>query len=107
MKRKFMNKLLVLVFAMALTTSPSQAKAKEPKGKLKIITVKAHSVYFKVDQSFVGGTIEVYDANKTLLESEELPHTHTMVFFDEKPSGNYFIKVKKGDKTIEFGYVHI
>jgi len=101
-----MKNVVVLLFAMMLSAS-AFAKEKQPKGKLKIITVKSHSVYFKVDQSFVGGTVEIYDSNKILLEAEELPHTHTMVFFDEKPSGKYFIKVKKGNKTIEFGYVHI
>ena len=102
-----MNKVVALLFVVMLSTSFSQAKEREPKGKLRIITVKPHSIYFKVHQSFVGGTVEVYDANQTLLETEALPHTHTMVFFDEKPSGKYFIKVKKGNQTIEFGYVHI
>ena len=102
-----MKNVVVFLFAMMLTTSISFAKDKESRYKLKIITVKQHSIYFKVDQSFVGGTVEVYDSNKVLLETEDLPHTHTMVFFDEKPSGQYFIKVKKGKKTIEFGYVNI
>ena len=102
-----MKKVVALLFAVMLSISFSQAREKEPKGKFKIITVKPHSVYFKVHQSFVGGTVEVYDANQRLLETEQLPHTHTMVFFDEKPSGKYFIKVKKGNKTIEFGYVNI
>jgi len=102
-----MNKVAALLFAVMLNTSFSQAKGKEPNDKLKIITVKPHSVYFKVHESFIGGTVEVYDANQKLLETEALPHTHTMVFFDEKPSGKYFIKVKKGKKIIEFGYVHI
>ena len=102
-----MKNVVVILFVLMFATSASFAKGKEPKPELKIITLKPHSVYFKVDQSFVGGTVEVYDANKTLLETEELPHTHTMVYFDEKPSGKYFIKIKKGNKTLEFGYVHI
>lgn len=102
-----MKNIAAILFVLMFATSASLAKEKEPKRELKIITLKPHSVYFKVDQSFVGGTVEVYDANKTLLEAEELPHTHTMIYFDEKPSGKYFIKVKKGNKTVEFGYVHI
>lgn len=102
-----MNQVVALFFAVMFTTTISHAREREPKGKLEIITVKSHSVYFKVDQSFVGGTVEIYDSNKTLLGSEGLPHTHTMVFFDEKPSGKYFIKVRKGNKAIEFGYVNI
>lgn len=83
------------------------AKPKEPKSDIKIITVKSHSVYFKVDHSFVGGTVEVYDASQKLLETEKLPHTHAMIIFNDKPSGKYFVKVRKGRKVIEFGYVHI
>ncbi|HTH57469.1 MAG TPA: hypothetical protein VL728_15570 [Cyclobacteriaceae bacterium] len=101
-----MKNVVVLLFVVMLTTS-SFSMGKEPKEKLKIISVKSHSVYFKVDPSFVGGVVEVYDANKMLLAAEELPRTYTMVFFDEKPSGKYFIKVTKGNKTIEFGYVNI
>jgi len=102
-----MKNVAVILLAVMFATSASFAKEKEPKVKLKIITLKPHSVYFKVDQSFVGGKVEVYDATQTLLETEELPHTHTMVYFDEKPSGKYFIKIKKGNQTVEFGYVHI
>jgi hypothetical protein len=99
-----MKNVIGLFTILMLVTFTTVAR---PKGKVKIIALKSHSVYFKVDKSFIGGSVEVYDANQNLLESEELPHTHTMVFFHEKPSGKYFIKVKKGEKTIEFGYVHI
>ena len=102
-----MKNIAVMLFMLMFAASTSFAKEKEPKRELKIITLKPHSVYFKVDQSFVGGTVEVYDANNTLLETDNLPHTHTMIYFDEKPSGKYFIKIKKGNKTVEFGYVHI
>ena len=102
-----MKNLAALLIVTMLTASVSLAKSNDDGSDVKIITVKSHSVYFKVKRAFVGGTVEIYDANQNLLESEGLPHTHTMVFFDNKPSGTYFIKVKKGNKTVEFGYVNL
>jgi hypothetical protein len=103
-----MKTVVSVLMVLVLSVTVSLAKTKESNSShLKIIAVKSHSIYFKVHHSFVGGTVEVYDANQNLLESEDLTHTHTMVFFHEKPSGKYFIKVKKRGKTIEFGYVNI
>ena len=106
-KEKIMKNLVGLLAIMMMTVSVAFAGPKKPKSDLKIIAVKSHSVYFKVDKSFIGGTVEIYDSNKTLLEAEYLPHTHTMVFFHEKPSGKYMIKVRKGNKKVEFGYINI
>lgn len=106
-ERNIMKNLVGLLAVMMMTASIAFAGPKKPKSDLKIIAVKSHSIYFKVDKVFIGGTVEIYDSNKTLLEAEVLPHTHTMVFFHEKPSGKYMIKVKKGNKKIEFGYIHI
>ncbi len=95
MNFKTLKNPAVLLVALILAVSISFARSEEPKSDIMIIAVKSHSVYFKVDESLVGGRVEVYDANKTLLEAEELPNAHTKVFFNEKPSGKIHDQSKK------------
>ena len=96
-----------LLALLMLAASVSFAKGKQPKVDYKIISFKNHSLYFKVDKSFVGGTTELYDENNNLIETEGISHTHTMVDFENAPTGKYLIKVKKGNKTTEFSYKNI
>ncbi len=88
---------------MLLIASVSFAKPK-PRNDFKILSVKKNVLYFKVDRAFVGGVVEIYDANKKFMEADSLPHTHTMIYFDEMPSGHYVVTVKKGRKHTEFKY---
>jgi len=62
---------------------------------------------FKAGKSFVGSFVEIYDESRACLEADSLPHTHTMVHFDEMPAGHYIVKVKKGNMTTEFNYENI
>ena len=96
-----MNAYITILFLLLASPSFSQAK---PKQDFKVLSTKRQVLYFKVNKSFVGGVVEVYDENRNFLESDDLPHTHTMIYFEEMPAGNYFIKVTKGDKVIEFRY---
>lgn len=102
-----MNKFVTILTVLILTAISSFAHDETAQSDIKIIAVKSHSVSFKVNEVFVGGIIEVYDANNNLLEAEELASAHAMVRFHEKPSGRYTIKVKKENKETEFGYIHI
>jgi hypothetical protein len=99
-----MKTLFTIILLSIASVSFSRPK---PQADYKVIWVKKSVLYFKVDKAFVGGVIEIYDGNKELMETEELPHTHTMVYFEEMPTGRYTIKVKKGNKTTEFGYSHL
>src|SRR5579871_5879732 len=104
-----MKKFLFLVGVMvlvAVTATVTHAKPK-PKNELTIIFVKKQVVYFKVDKSFIGGSVEIYDKDNNCLEADSLPHTHTMVHFDEVPTGHYIVKVKKGSRYTEFEYINI
>ncbi|MGC4021466.1 MAG: hypothetical protein QM734_05755 [Cyclobacteriaceae bacterium] len=102
-----MKTTTVTLMLLMLTASVSFAKMKQPKADYKVISFKNHALYFKVDKSFIGGTVELYDADNTLIECDDIPHTHTMVDFIDAPSGTYLIKVKKGDKIMEFSYTMI
>ena len=91
-----------------IITSPkpgsSILKEKAQKKEFKILSTKQHELYFKVSKSILGGTVEVYDAQQNCMEAEELPHTHTMICFEEMPKGVYIIRVRKGDMCSEFKY---
>ncbi|HEV8513127.1 MAG TPA: hypothetical protein VGQ59_07610 [Cyclobacteriaceae bacterium] len=99
MKKIFIAPVLLLSIA-----SITQARPKPPRKELTVISDKKHVVYFKVNKSFIGGLVEVYDESQSCLEADSLPHTHTMVHFNEMPAGHYTVKVKKGNKLAEFSY---
>jgi len=99
MKKIFIAPVLLLSIA-----GISQARPKPQRRELTIISNKKRVVYFKVDKSFIGGSVEIYDESKACLEADSLPHTHTMVHFDEMPAGCYTVKVKKGKESTEFNY---
>ena len=84
-----------------------QKKEITDKKEVTILWVKDQVMYFKVSKTYVGGRVEIYDENKHCLEADSLPHTHTMIYFDEMPPGNYTVKIKKGEKKIEFKYESI
>jgi hypothetical protein len=98
-----MKTYITLLFLLLSSASFSWPK---PKQEYKILSVKNQTLYFKVNRSFVGGVVEVYDKNKIFMESEELPHTHTMIYFEEMPAGNYYVKVVKDNKVVELRYVN-
>ncbi|HLZ15473.1 MAG TPA: hypothetical protein VKQ08_00435 [Cyclobacteriaceae bacterium] len=88
---------------MLLIVSVSFSKPK-PKADYKVIWVKKEVLYFKVSKSFIGGVVEVYNEKREFVECDDLPHTHTMIYFDEMPTGNYIVKIRKGGKSVEFKY---
>ncbi|MBI1769118.1 MAG: hypothetical protein HY015_00555 [Bacteroidetes bacterium] len=99
-----MKPLSVLLALLILTVSTSFAKPKKPKPDYKIISIKRHSLYFKVDKSFVGGRMEIYNASGEFMEADDLPHTHTVIYFEEMPEGSYVLKVIKGSKVAAFTF---
>ena len=99
MKKIFIAPVLLLSIA-----SIANARPKPPRRELTVISNKKRVVYFKVDKSFIGGLVEVYDESQACLEADSLPHTHTMIHFNDMPAGHYTVKVKKGNKLTEFNY---
>lgn len=101
---KTYSTILLLVLA-SVSVSFSKPKPRlRHKEEFKILSTKKHILYFKVNKSFIGGLVGVYDEKKNCVEEEDLPHTHTMIYFDEVPDGVYLIKVIKDKKAIEFKY---
>lgn len=95
-----------MMFMLSLA-NVAWAKPRPKNGDLKILSDKRQVVFFKVSRAYVGGWVEIFDANHVRLEADSLPHTHTMIYFDEMPSGHYTVRVKKGDKAVEFEYESI
>jgi hypothetical protein len=98
-----MKKGIVLI-ALLVTVSTMSFANHDPSKEAVILSTKNNVVYFKVDKSFVGGIVEVYDVNNNLLEGDTLPDTHTMIYFDEMPAGHYTVKITKGDEAVWFEY---
>jgi hypothetical protein len=94
----------IALIALLVTISTMSFANPKPSNEAVILSAKNNVVYFKVDKSYVGGVVEIYDVNNNLLEGDTLPDTHTMIYFDEMPAGHYTVKVKKGDEVVEFQY---
>ncbi|HTH56294.1 MAG TPA: hypothetical protein VL728_09625 [Cyclobacteriaceae bacterium] len=102
-----MRKIVVLLTVMLFATTVSFGKRKQPAPEfVKILHSKNQTLFMKVHKFFVGGTVEVYSADRKFLESDYLPHPLTKVFFDEAPKGSYIIKVTKGKMSFEFIYIN-
>ncbi len=102
-----MKKIIFLICVLLLVLVKISFSKEKPLKNFKVISDKKNILYFKVDKSFVGGWVEVYDEAKGCLEADSLPHTHTMIYFEEMPKGIYVIRVKKGDLFTEFKYNNI
>jgi|GEM_PF-2173134 len=102
-----LKKTTILLTLLMLTASVSFAKTKHSNKNYRIISTKSHTLFFKVKKSFVGGVVEVYDANNNFLEADELPHTHTKVHFDHAPAGDYMVIISKGSKSVKLMYYNI
>jgi hypothetical protein len=101
-----MKKGIALIALMVTVLTVSFANPKPGKEAV-ILSTRNNVVYFRVDKSFVGGVVEIYDVKKNLLEGDSLPDTHTMIYFDEMPAGHYIVRVTRGDEAVEFEYDNI
>lgn len=99
-----MKKIIFLIGVLLLVVITASYSKSKPQTNFKVISIKKNTVYFKVNKSFIGGVVEVYNANNQCMDGEDLPHTHTMIYFDDAPKGFYTIRVKKGDLCMEFKY---
>ncbi|HLZ16388.1 MAG TPA: hypothetical protein VKQ08_05085, partial [Cyclobacteriaceae bacterium] len=64
-----MKKSIILSLLLFTLAAVSYAKPK-PLWNLKVLSVKKNVLYFKVNKSFVGGTVEVYDSDQKFIEAE-------------------------------------
>ena len=74
------------------------------------------SLYFKVDKPFRGATVEIFDSNGKIVQTEILTKAATIIYFDNLVPGSYIISVKKENNAAVFlynntfclsGYIHL
>jgi len=100
MKRIF----TLLILALTLHTGVALAKEKTAKDKSIVVSAKRNTFYFRIKGKMIGGIVEVYDANKTLLGLEELTQREMLIDFTELPTGKYTIKIKRFRSVKIFSY---
>jgi hypothetical protein len=97
-------KMLTLLFAILTITGGSAfAKAGNPES-VRVLSVKRDIFYFKVCQSFIGGTVEVFGEDGQLIFSDKIQNHKSILDFYLLDAGIYEIKIKKNDQEVSFGY---
>jgi hypothetical protein len=97
-------KKTTLFFALILMVSSAFAGHGNGKQSVEILSTKRDIFYFKVSHQFSGATVEVLTSDSTLLMTEPVQHTKSLIdFYFEKP-GMYTIRITKGDQQVVFTY---
>jgi hypothetical protein len=60
-------KALVIIFAFFATPSFAASQPTEP---VKVISTRRYVFQYKVEKEIIGGTVEILDANQTLVRTE-------------------------------------
>ena len=89
--------------ALVLMMSAS-AFANKPGAHVKVVSKTMDVVYFKVSCDMIGASMEVYDANGTMIHTEKVTDKKVIVDFYAEPSGVYTIHVQKNgnDESIVY-----
>jgi len=96
-------KKMMMIAALALTVSAS-ALAGKPAPSVKVVSMKMDVVYFKVSCDMIGASMEVTDANGSVIYTAKVTDHKVIVDFYAEPSGTYTIHVKKdgNEKSIDY-----
>lgn len=96
-----MKKIMMVALVMMVSAS---VFAKNPQ-PVKVISKLKEVVYFKVNSTMIGASMEVYDANGHMIFSDKVSSKKMLVDFFTEPSGSYTIHVKKDGADEVIGYV--
>jgi len=70
-----------------------------------VISTKRDIFYFKTEKEFMDATIEVYNEKGTLVMTDTVKYSKTIIdFYNENP-GVFIIKIKKGEVETQFEYL--
>jgi hypothetical protein len=99
-------KALVIIFALSACAAPSFSYCPKPNQALsvRVISTKRHIFHFKVDKELIGGTVDILFNNETLIETDRIVQSRTIVDFFSLQAGNYIVRIKKGEKEFTFQY---
>jgi len=98
-----MKTLTLLFAALVITGAGTFAKAGNPQS-VRVLSVKRDIFYFKVHQSFIGGTVEVYGEDGKLIFADKIHNHKAIIDFYFQDAGLYEIRIKKNDREVSFGY---
>jgi hypothetical protein len=98
-------KIFKLILAILIITSATSVFAKRGNpNAVRVLSVKRDIFYFKVCQSFIGGTIEIYGKDGKLAFSNKIVSHKAIVDFYFQEPGTYEIKIKKDDREVSYDY---
>jgi len=91
----------MLMIALVMISASAFAKNSRP---VKVLSKQLEIVYFKVNPTMIGATMEVYNANGDLVYSQTITSKKQIVDFFDEPSGSYTILVTKDGKEEVINY---
>lgn len=95
----------IKVLVLVLMISAAGAFAETPaQSSVRILSVKRDIFYFKVSQSLIGGTLEVYNEEGKLIFTEKIARHKSIIDFYFQTPGLYEIKIRKNGHEESFGY---
>jgi len=97
-------KKTTLLFAMVLIASSAFAGHSTGKQSVEIISTKRDIFYFKVSHEFSGATVEVLAADGSVLMTDTVHHTKSLIDFYFELPGLYTIRMTKGGQQWVFTY---
>lgn len=101
-----MKTLLMVVVGLLLILSSARAKSPHDEVAAGTASVRDNSIFkLKTHRKFVGATVEIYQANGTLVTSQNLERRRMAIDFRGVRYGTYTIRVTKGANTQVFEYV--
>lgn len=93
---------LQLVFGIVLSAIVTDGQASE-----EVRGFSGHQTYvvIKADRDFIGGRVEVYNANHTLIVSQEMKKRKVSIDFGSAMIGEYTIRLVKDSNQQEYHFL--
>ncbi len=95
---KFISTVAIIFF-----TSPVFHIHAKP-APVTVLSVRSDILYFKVDKSFIGATVEVHDPSGQLIYTEIVKHHKTLIDFYDQSPGIYTVVVRKDSNKVDLVY---
>lgn len=99
-----MKTLTIVLSILVITGASAFAREGNPQSSVRVLSVKRDIFYFKVCQTFIGGSIEVYGEDGAMILSDKIQNHKVIIDFYFQEAGVYKIRIKKDDREISFDY---
>lgn len=88
---KLICTILFLCTAIASTMAQDQPETIKHAHHISILSMRNEVFYFKVDQDFIGATVQVYDSTGTVVFTSQLNMKRNLIDFYNIETGKYTI----------------